>query len=264
MAKKKDEIDGAKMGEETSPESKLETTPGPKEGPKPPTEEVFTYTKTERDNLINDGKAAIGRDLKVALDVNTTLKRTMTNQGTRLTDLEDTLTSVRKSNREKELSDAAGSTEVVDAIKLRHLNEDATNKLSKDRSDFIREKAEHQADIDEMTKSRATQLADELAKESGLAADLLLQIGSDQTNDDRTVYNLKRMRDVASKSPKGGEEEGGEEERGVVKGIRAKAASTGRAATGLRTFADFEQAYVAGEISREEYGKAAKRFNIQL
>ncbi len=256
MAKKKDEIGGDDKGKEASPEVKPETTPELKT-----VEE--TCTLTQRDEYANNQKATLGRELKAALDVNTTLKRTMTSQGGRLTDLENTLTSVRKSSREKELSDAAGGTEAVDAIKLKHQNEDETIKLSRERSDFNRVKAEHQADIDEMTKSKATQLADELAKESGLTADLLLQIGSDQDSDDRTVYNLKRMRDVASKSPGEGEEES-EETDATARGIRSKAGSTGRAATGLRTFADYEAAYVGGEISREEYGKAAKRFNIQL
>ena len=259
MPKKKDEIGGDDKGGETPPEGKPEITPEP--APKPePKEEIFTYTKAERDEYVNNQKAGLGRELKAALDVNTTLKRTMNGQGTRLTDLENTLTSVRKSSREKELSDAAGSTEVVDAIKLRHQNEDDTNKLSKDRSDFNREKAEHQADIDEMTKSKATQLADELAKESGLTADLLLQIGSDQTDDDRTVYNLKRMRDVASKSPKDGDEE--EDEDTPAKGLRAKARSTGRSAKSLRTMGDYDLAYTEGRISREEYTEAKKRFNI--
>ena len=261
MAKKKDEIGGDDKGGAAPPEVKPETTPEP-EGLKPPQEEVFTYTKAERDEYVNVQKATLGRELRAALDVNTTLKRTMNGQGARLTELENTLTSVRKSGREKELSDAAGSTEVVDAIKLRHQNEDATIKLSKERSDFTREKAEHQTEIDETAKSKATQLASELAKESGLTADLLLQIGSDQTDDDRTVYSLKRMRDVASKSPK--LESDDEEERTSVKGIRSKAASTGRTAKGLRTWPDYELAFVAGEISRTDYAEAAKRFNIQI
>ncbi len=255
MAKKKDEIGGDDKGGVTPPEVKPEITPAPKPEPK---EEIFTYTKTEREEYVNNQKATLGRELKAALDVNTTLKRTMNGQGTRLTDLENTLTSVRKSNRTKELSDAAGSTEVVDAIKLRHQNEDDTIKLSKERSDFTRERAEHQADIDEMTKSRATQLADELAKESGLTADLLLQIGSDQTDNDRTVYNLKRMRDVASKSPKDGDDD---EDGTPAKGLRAKAASTGRTAKSLRTMGDYDEAYMAGLIGRDEYSKAAKQFN---
>lgn len=263
MPKKKDELGIADKGEEkeTPPESEPETTPEPETK-----EEVFTYSKTERDNYVNAEKATLGRELKNALDVNVTLKRTMNGQGTRITDLESTIQTIRGAERERELKTAEGDTEVISAIKLRHKNEDAALQLSKERSDFAQERAQHQADLDDLAKTKATNIAGDLAKESGLTADLLLQIGSDQDKDGRTVYNLERMKNVASKSPKvEGEEESEEETASApVKGIRAKASSTGRAASGLRTFADFEKAYVEGQIGREEFAKAIKRFNIQI
>jgi len=216
MAKKKDEPGVAVKGEkeETPPEGEPKTTPEPEPEPGPapkpePTEEVFTYTKAERDEYVNAQKANLGRELKDALGVNATLKRTIDGQGTRITDLESSITTIRAGERERELKGAEGQTEVVSAIKLKHQNEDAALKLSKERSDFAQEKAQHQDRLDRLAETEATNLAKELATESGLTADLLLQIGSDQDKDGRTVYNLERMRTIASKSPK---EEGEEEE----------------------------------------------------
>lgn len=262
MTEKKDELGETPQDnpEKETLEEKPETTPALEL-----TEEIFNLTQKEIDDKVNAGKATLGRELKNALDVNATLKRTMDGQGTRITDLESTITTIRTAEREKEIKDAQGETEVISAIKLKHQNEDKALQLSKERSDFYTERAQHQADLDEMAKNKATRLAEDLAEESGLTADLLLQIGSDLDKDGRTVFNLERMKNVASKSPKGeedGEESG--EPSAPAKGIRAKAASTGRAVAGLRTWADFEKAYVAGEISRDEYTKAAKRFNIQL
>ncbi len=266
MAKKKDEIAVADKVEVTPPEGEHETTPEPGPAPKP-SEETFTYTKTERDDYVNAQKATIGRQLSDALSVNATLKRTMDGNKTRMTNLETTINTEREARRAKEISDAKGDTDVIDGLTLKHKNEDDRVALSRERSDFTQERTQHLAAIDKAAKFEATEEAKELAKTSGLTADLLLQIGSDTDKDDRTTYNLDRMKDIASKSPKGGdeeEEESGEKPGAPARGMRAKAASTGRTPTNLRTFADFEKAYAEGEISREEYGKAAKRFNIQL
>ena len=270
MAKKKDEPGVAVKGEATPPEGEPKTTPEPEPQPGPapqPKEEIFTYTKKERDEYVNAEKATIGRTLADALTVNATLKRTMDGNKTRFTELETTIKTEREARRAKEISDAKGDTETIDGLTLKHQNEDARLALSRERSDFDQERTQHLAAIDKAAKFEATEEATELAKTSGLTADLLLQIGSDTDKDGRVTYNLERMKDIASKSPRTGdeEEEESEEKPGApARGMRAKAASTGRAATNLRTFADFEKAYVAGEISREEYGKAAKRFNIQL
>ena len=270
MAKKKDEIVVAEKGEGTPLEGEHETTPEPKPAPGPapqPEEETFTMTKTERDDYVNAQKATLGRELSNALSVNATLKRTMDGNTTRMTELETTINTEREARRAKEIKDASGDTEVINGLTLKHQNEDASTKLSRDRSDFDAERTQHQAEIDEVAKTKAKDLSKELAADSGLTADLLLQIGSDTAEDGRVTYNLDRMKDIASKSPKTGDEE--EEESEVkpgaeVKGQRSRAASTGRAATNLRTFADYEKAYAEGQISREEYSKAAKRFNIQL
>ncbi len=268
--KDKDELGGGSKGKVETPslEPEPKTTPEPQPGPAPkPQEETFTYTKTERDEYVNAEKAGIGRLLKDALEVNTTMKRTMDGNKTRMTDLETTINTERDARREKELKDAAGDTEVVDGLKLKHRNEDDRLSLSRDRSTFDQERTQHRAAIDKSAKFEATEEAKELAKTSGLTADLLLQIGSDTAEDGRVTYNLDRMKDIASKSPKVGdeEEEESEEKPGTpARGMRAKAASTGRTPTNLRTFADYEKAYAEGQISREEYSKAAKRFNIQL
>ncbi len=270
MAKKKDEIVVADKVEETPPEGEHEITPAPEPGPAPkPEVETFTYTKTERDDYVNAQKATIGRQLTDALSVNQTLKRTMDGNKTRMTDLETTIKTERDARRAKELSDAKGDTEVIDGLTLKHRNEDDRVALSRERSDFTQERTQHLAAIDKAAKFEATEEAKELAKTSGLTADLLLQIGSDTAEDGRITYNLDRMKDIASKSPKGGDEEeedveGKDEAGDPAKGLRAKARSTGRATGSLRTFADFELAYSKGEISREEYTKARKRFNIQI
>ena len=278
MAKKKDETDVAVKDEVTTPEGELGTTPEPMpeqetglKQPETPQEEVFTYTKAEREQYVNAQKAALGRQLKDSLDVNATLKRTMDGNKTRLTDLETTISTMRTRDREKELKAAGGDTEVISALKLKHQNEDAYLKLSRDRSDFNAERAQHQAAIDKAAKFEATEEAKELAKGCSLTADLLLQIGSDTDQDGHTTYSLARMKDIASKSPKAESEGEGEEEeeeggesRTPVKGQRAKARGTGTAVAGLRTWNDYELAYVEGRISSEEYAKAAKRFNIQL
>ena len=268
MVKKKDEIAVADKVEETPPEGEHETTPAPEPGPAPkPEEEIFTYTKTERDDYVNAQKANLGRQLTDALSVNSTLKRTMDGNKTRMTELETTIKTEREARRAKEISDAKGDTDVIDGLTLKHKNEDDRVALSRERSDFTQERTQHLAAIDKAAKFEATEKAKELALTSGLTADLLLQIGSDTAEDGRVTYNLDRMKDIASKSPKGGdeEEEESEEQSGApAKGLRAKARSTGRATGSLRTFADFELAYSKGEISREEYTKARKRFNIQI
>ena len=269
MAKKKDEPGGDEKGKGTSPEVEPKTTPEPEPGPAPkPEEETFTYTKTERDDYVNAQKAGIGRQLSDALSVNTTLKRTMDGNKTRMTNLETTINTEREARRAKEIKDAAGDAEVIDGLTLKHKNEDESTRLSRERSDFDQVRAQHRAAIDKSAKFEATEEAKELAKTSGLTADLLLQIGSDTAEDGRVTYNLDRMKDIASKSPKGGDEEEEESEEETAstpaKGLRAKARSTGRTPTNLRTFADYEKAYAEGQISREEFGKAAKRFNIQL
>lgn len=270
MAKKKDELGVAVKGEATPPEGEPEITPEPKPEPGPapqPEVTIFNLTQQEIDDKVNAGKAGIGRLLTDALSVNTTLKRTMDGNTSRMTELETTIKTERDSRRAKELSDAKGDTDLIDGLTLKHQNEDERLKLSRERSDFTQERTQHMAAIDKAAKFEATEEATELAKTSGLTADLLLQIGSDTAQDGRVTYNLDRMKDIASKSPKTGDEveEETEERPGTpARGMRAKAASTGRTATNLRTFADFEKAYVAGEISREEYSKAAKRFNQQI
>jgi len=278
MAKKKDELGGDEKGKVTSPEVEPETTPEampeqetglkPKETPE---EETFTYTKAEREQYVNAQKAALGRQLKDSLDVNATLKRTMDGHVNRLTEFEKTISEMRTRDRERELKAAGGDTEIISALKLKHQNEDASLKLSRDRSDFNAERTQHQAAIDKAAKFEATEEAKELAKGCSLTADLLLQIGSDTDQDGHTTYSLARMKDIASKSPKAEsegegeeEEEAGGESRTPVKGQRAKARGTGTAVAGLRTWHDYELAYVEGRISSEEYAKAAKRFNIQL
>ncbi len=271
MAKKKDELGGDVKGEVTTPEVKPETTPETKPAPGPaPVPEVTTFnlTQQEIDDRVNAGKTIIGRQLSDALSVNATLKRTMDGNTTRMTELETTIKTEREARRAKEIKDASGDTDVIDGLTLKHKNEDDRLALSRERSDFTQERTQHQAAIDKAAKFEATEEATELAKTSGLTADLLLQIGSDTDKDGRVTFNLDRMKDIASKSPKGGEEEeeeSGEETKGTpARGMRAKAASTGRTPTNLRTWHDYEKAYAVGEISREEYSKAAKRFNIQL
>ena len=277
MAKKKDELGGDEKGKVTSPEVEPETTPEampeqetglkPKETPE---EETFTYSKAERDEYVNSQKAALGRQLKDSLDVNATLKRTMDGNKTRFTDLETTISTMRARDRERELKAAGGDTEVISALKLKHQNEDASLKLSRDRSDFNMERAQHQAAIDKAAKFEATEEAKNLAADCGLTADLLLQIGSDTGQDGHTTYNLVRMKDIASKSPKAGsegeeeeEEEEGGEPKSPVKGQRAKARSTGRSATrGLTTLTDYYEAYNRGDISNEEMAKARIRFGV--
>ncbi len=257
MAKKKDETGVAVKDKETTPEGEPETTP---EAKPETTEEIFNLTQQEIDDKVNAGKAPLGRDLKSALEVNTTLKRTIDGQSTRITGLETAAETDRKARREKEMTDAEGNTPVIDGLKLKHTNEDDRLALSKERSDFNQERTQHQVDIDEMAKTKAEKIAEELAKESGLTADLLLSIGSDTDKDGRTTYNLDRMKTIASKSPKVEEESEEETAGSPVKGQRAKAASTGKTATNLRTMADYDQAFASGLISREEYQKARQRF----
>ena len=113
-----------------------------------------------------------------------------------------------------------------------------------------------------------------------MTADLLLQIGSDTADNGKVTYNLKRMEAIAKSVPKGaiaksvpkGEEEEGEEgaegeEKGsAVRGQGSRAAGAGgrTAARGLRTWEDYQEAFIHEEISYEQYVEAARRFNVNI
>ncbi len=274
MAKKKDEIGGAPKGEEATPEVKPETTP--EETPETIEEledtEVRLSSKEHKD-LIRQAKAAadLGRTLKTTLGAHTTLKTQYDSQGRRFSELENTLRSIKQKEREREIKDAEGTPDLVDSVRLKHQAEDEWEKVTKARSELENEKAQHQTAVDKAIKAEATELAKELAKESGLTATLLLQIASDTTENGRTTYNLERMKQIAKSVPKGESEEEEETEEGAgketaVRGQQSRAAGAGgRTATrGFRTFGDYEEAFIKGEISYEQYQEAAKRFNKNI
>lgn len=278
MAKKKDETSQVPPGEETPPEDEPGTTSEVE--PTEPEEETFSLTQAEIDAKVNAGRSDLGRQLSDALAGNQTLKTGFDVQGTRITDLEGTITKMRDRERQKEIDGAEGDKGLVSEIKLKHDNEDKELDISRREAALTQSQAQHQADIDSIAKGKAKELAKELAKTSGLAESLILDIGTD-TADGRTTYNLERMKTVASKAPKGkGEvedEEVDEEDDEAVaaaanaklrnqKGQKARAASTSRssATKGFRTFQDYEEAYGRSEISIEQYEEAAKRFNVQL
>ena len=273
MAKKKDEIGEVPKGEETTPGVKPETTPEEiSETIEEPEDTEVRLSSKEHQDLIRQAKAAadLGRTLKTTLGAHTTLKTQYDSQGRRLSDLENTLRGIKQRERERELRGAEGTPDLLDSVRLKHQAEDEWEKVNKARSELENEKTQHQAAIDKAIKAEAIELASELAKESGLAATLLLQIASDTTENGRTTYNLERMKQIAKSVPKGESEEEeteeGAEKEPTVRGQQTRAAGAGgRTATrGFRTFGDYEEAFISGNISYEQYQEAAKRFNVNL
>ena len=272
--KRKDEIGGGAPAEETLPAAEPETTPEPEtEETTTAVEESLTLTKKEHEDLLKQAKAAaeLGRTLKVTLGAHTALKQQFDAQAQRQTQFENTIKELRQKERERELRSVEGKPDLVDAVRLKHEAQDKIAEAEKVRSETERERSQYQADLDEAAKLRAERKAEELAKESGLSADTLLQIGSDtDEKNGRTIYNLKRMESVAKSVPKGeddeeeGDEEAAEETAHAVRGQRSRApGSTSRSATrGLQTMEDFDTAYGKGEISTEEYDKARVRFGV--
>jgi len=272
MAKKKDEIVTEQTDEGTTQEATHETTPETTPETIEDTEEVRLSSKEHQD-LIKQANAAkeLGRTLKTALGAHTTLKNQYDAQVKRLTELEESLKTQRLKERERELRAVEGTPDLIDSIRLKHQAEDEWEKVNKARSDYEAERSQYQQELDEAAKLRAEKKADELAKTSGLTADLLLQIGSDTTDNGKITYNLKRMEAIAKSVPKGeeDEEEEGAEEEGkepAVRGQRSRAAGTGgrTASRGLRTWEDYQEAFIHEDISVEQYREAAKRFNVNI
>jgi len=259
MAKKKDEIGGDEKGEVTTPEVEPETTPEPEPEP----EEPITLTPKEHQELTKQAKAAteLGRSLKTTLEANTVLQRNFDAQSKQINTLGETLKSLKDKERERELKSVEGQPDLVDAVRIKHQAEDEREAAARERSELDADKAQHQAAIDKALKTEAENKASELAKTSGLTADLILQIGSDTAEDGRVTYNLKRMEDIAKTVPKSEEEEGEEEE---IKGQTTRAPGLGsRSATrGLNTMEDYDKAYNEGRITTEEYAKARERFGV--
>jgi len=270
MARKKDEIVMEPTDEVTTQEATHETTP--ETMPETQEEEVRLSSKEHQD-LIKQAKAAaeLGRTLKTTLGAHSTLKTQIDTQTQRLSALEKTLQEQRQRERERELRSADGTPDLIDSIKLKHRAEDEWEKVNKARSDYEAERSQYQQELDDAAKLRAEKKADELAKESGLTADLLLQIGSDTTDNGKVTYNLKRMEAIAKSVPKGEEEEEEEvaeeeETQPAVRGQRSRAAGAGgrTAARGLRTWEDYQEAFIHEEVSFEQYRDAAKRFNVNI
>jgi len=267
MVKKQDEIGGDTAGEETPQTVEPETTPD--ELTDAEVDELAPEIQEELTRLVNAEKATLGRTLRTTLDAHTTLKAQYDSQVKRFSELENTLRGIKQKERERELKDAEGTPDLLDSVRLKHQAEDEWEKVTKARSELENEKAQHQTAIDKAIKSEATDLAKELAKESGLTATLILQIGTDTAEKGGTTYNLERMKQIAKSVPKGESEEE-ETEEGVeettVKGQQSRAASAGgRTATrGFRTFEDYEDAFIHEQISFEQYQEAAKRFNKNI
>ena len=268
MARKKSEIGGGTAVEETTQPVEPETTS--EETLEPGAEEGDTITLSQKDlrDRENAARGEIGRTLKTTLEAHSVLQRNYDAQGRQLTELGETVRSLKQRERERELKSAEGTPDLIDSVRLKHQAEDEWDKVNKARSDFERERTEHQVAVDKALRIEAEEKARQLAKESGLTAELLLQIGSDTADNGRVTYNLKRMESIAKTVPKGEEEEESEKETETseVKGQRARAAGAGsRSATrGFRTWEDYEKAFISGEISFEQYQEAAKRFNVTL
>ncbi len=271
MARKKDEIGGGTTGEETPQTTEPETTP--KETPETQEDEEVRLSSKEHQDLIKQAKAAaeLGRTLKTTLGAHTALKTQFDTQTQRLSALEKTLQEQRQKERERELKAVEGTPDLIDSIKLKHQAEDEWEKVNKARSDYEAERSQYQQELDEAAKLRAERKAEELAKTSGLTADLLLTIGTDTAENGKVTYNLKRMEAIAKSVPKGEEEEeeeGAEEEgnQPAVRGQRSRAAGAGgrTASRGLRTWEDYQEAFIHEEISYEQYQEAAKRFNKNI
>jgi len=264
MPKKKDELGEAAVDnpEMETPESVPEITPEPPE-------EVVNLSSREHQELVKQAKSAssLGRTLQLTLEAQQKLQQSYDARNKEYTSLGETVRSLKQRERERELKSVEGQPDVIDSIRLKHQAEDEWEKVTKARSEHESREAQFKAKIEAMEKLEAETLANNLAKESGLKADLLLQIGSD-TSDGSITYNLERMKSIAKSVPKGEEEEEeeGEEEPTAVKGQRSRAAGTGSrtAQRGYRTFADYEEAFTKGEISYEQYVEAARRFNVQI
>lgn len=284
VRQKKDEgskvIPGDGADNATTPENPPANTPKPGDdtppvnppNPEPSdAEEMITLSKKELEGRLNSVRSDLGRQLKSALQVNAELKSRFDSMGLRMKDMETEVSKARQRERDAELKRSEGNTEAIELIKLKHQNEDMALEIARKRSEFDSEKAQWQTKIEAMAKTEATTLAKELAQASGLTAELILDIGSD-TVDGKTTYNLDRMRAIAAKHPKTGEEEEeqeGEEPEGETqnppqtKGLKSKAGGAmGGGRRGLTTMKDYDEAFAHGEISYEEYQKARQRFQV--
>ena len=267
MTKKKSEISGDALGEETTQVVEPEIT-SEVEVPEP--EETLTLTQKELGDRINAGRAELGRTLKTTLESHSVLQRNYDGQGKRLSELENTLRSIKQRERERELKEAEGMPDLLDKVRREHQADDKIEEADRRISEADAREAQYQARIDKVLETEAKELAKELAESSGLTATLLIQIASDVSQDGRTTYNLERMKQIAKSTPKGeSEEEETEEGAGkepAVRGQQTRAAGAGgRTATrGFRTFGDYEEAFIHGDLSYEQYQEAAKRFNKNI
>ena len=259
-----DEIVTEQTDEETTQDATHETTPEAKGE----AEESITLTAKELSNRINKGRIDLGRTLKSTLDAHSLLQRNYDAERTRSAKLNEAIKAARQEQREKELNAAEG-TDVIDSVRLKHQAEDEWEKVSQARSKFEEERTQHQADLTEIARVRAEKVANTLAKDSGMTADLLLLIGSDTDTEGRVTYNFKRMETIAKSVPKGEEKEeevvaGVEETSPAVRGQRSMAAGAGgrSAGRGMQTMQDYDEAYNQGRCSSEEYGKARERFGV--
>ena len=257
MARTEDEI-GDTMGEATIPEVEPETTP--EELTDEEVDRLAPEIQETLTRMVNAEKANLGRTLKTTLEAQSVLQRNYDGQGRRLAELQETIKTLRQRERERELKAAEGTPDLVDSVRLKHQAEDEWEKVNKARSEHETEVSRWQTKVDKSLKIEAEEKARELSKESGLNADLLLQIGSDTAENGRVTYNLKRMESIAKSVPKSEEEE----EPETIKGQRARAAGSGsRSATrGLQTMEDYDVAYNVGKIDTEEYQKARIRFGV--
>ena len=266
MVRSKNEIGGDETNSletETSkiePETTSETTQE--------AEEKITLTAKELRDRINAGRAELGRTLKSTLDAHSLLQRSYDAERAKTAKLDEAVKAERQRQREKDLKSAEG-TDLIDSVRLKHQAEDEWEKVNTARSEFERERTQHLADLDDLAKSRAEKKANELAKESGMTADLLLLVGSDTGTEGRVTYNFKRMEAIAKSVPKGEEKEEevvaeAEGETSAVRGQRSMAAGAGTrsAGRGLQTITDYYEAYNQGRITSLEMDKAKERFGV--
>ena len=259
-----DEIVTEPTDEETTQEATHETTPEATQE----AEENVTLTAKELTNRINAGRAEIGRTLKATLDAHSLLQRNYDVERAKSVKLEESVKAERQKQRERELKSVEG-TDLIDSVRLKHQAEDEWEKVNKARSELETERTQHLADLSEVARVRAEKVANTLAKDSGMTADLLLLVGSDTAENGQVTYNIKRMEAIAKSVPKGEDKEEeevaeGEETTPAVRGQRSMAAGAGTrsAGRGMQTMQDYDEAYNQGRVTAEEYGKARERFGV--
>ena len=265
MVKKKDKVDTPENEEELkdpTQEPGLDKPPDD-EPDKDEDEDEVTLTKKELQDKISQAGIPLGRSLKTSEQANVLLKSTLDSQGNQITELQQTLKGVRDAARTNELERFKDTPDMATIVKARHTQEDREATHHDAVSKFNREKSELLATAEVNQKTEATNRAKELAAESGFSAEQLLDMSTDEGNDGKKSFSLKRMATLAKNFPKSDHDDGDDEDTPERKGVKALESGRGGGKS-MDSFKEVEKRKAEGRATNAEYEAAAKKAGVSL